>query len=71
MSKYNGTEYAIDLKRKSFPWTEKTVKFTIGSTQTKTITGLVSGEEYTVRIRNAHHDFTGTSYYLVGSGSIN
>jgi len=71
VSNYKGEKYTIDLTLDSFPWTTKSASFTVGSEEEKTITGLSSGKDYIITIRNSNMNFTGTSYYLVGYGSVN
>lgn len=69
MSSYNGNTYTVELRRQSFPWTVKSVTFTVGSEQTKTITGLSAGSQYTVKIMNQSMSLSGYNY-LVGNGTI-
>lgn len=64
VSGYQGHAYQVD----SIGIYARTLKFSIGGTQTGTVTGLQNGGSYRVRISNS--DYLSDLYYLVGGGTI-
>lgn len=65
VSGYNGHKYTVELAK---GLTSKSAQFKVGTTATKTLTGLKKGNKYTLTVIN--NDRLGDTVYLVGSGTI-
>lgn len=65
VDRYKGHKYTVQLSR----WfTTKSAQFKVGTTETKTLTGLEEDTSYTLKVIN--NDRLADGDYLVGSGTI-
>ncbi len=64
LSGYNGHLYTVSI----VGWYSRNLQFSVGSTQSGTITGLDNGGSYKVKITN--NDYLSDTRYLVGSGTV-
>lgn len=64
VSGYSGHLYTVSI----VGWYSRNLQFSVGSTQSGTISGLQNGGSYKVQITN--NDYLSDTRYLVGSGTV-